>query len=123
MNCAEINRHPVPPKDLVSGSSIITAAASTGCSALREGPPPVDVAGHDEEQVRDPIDDPDGVGVPFCVPGGDQAAFGAAHDRAGDVEERPELALAGDYELLGDLRLPAPLLEGGIDEGRSSSAT
>jgi hypothetical protein len=57
------------------------------------------------------------------VPGGDQAALRAAHDRAGDVEQRPETGLAGNDELFGDLRLPAPLLEAPSTNLKSPSPT
>ncbi len=72
--------------------------------------PAVGVAGGDEEDVGDAIHAPHGVGMILDVPGGDEGAFGAARDGAGDVEERAEPAPAGDDELVGELRPSPPLL-------------
>jgi multiple sugar transport system substrate-binding protein len=57
-----------------------------------ERSPPVGGPGHDEEQVGDPVDYPQGVGVLVRVPGGDEAPLGAPDYRAGDVEESPEVS-------------------------------
>ena len=53
---------------------------------LREGLLAVGVAGEDEEEVGEAVDDAHGVGMLVRVSGGDEATLRAARYRAGDVE-------------------------------------